>query len=149
MDGDGMTETLKVKATLLTTAQIEGAWPAVKHMIEDALEHGTGRMDADDVLSLLKSGGMGLWVIINEEGTPEVLAALVTEMVDYPQKRVLDLSLMGGRRADLWLHILPQLETFAASAGCQQVQIHGRAGWGRVTGYPETARVFVKEVSDG
>lgn len=142
---------LSCKPWLIERSAIAGAWPAVKHMVEAALAQSAGRLDADDVLELLTSGGMQLWALITSEGEPEVAAVLVTEIMDYPRKRVLDLSLMGGSRMELWLDALPVLEQWAAQQGIHQVQIHGRRGWARVTGYPERGALLVKEIggSDG
>ena len=137
---------LACKPWLIERAAIEGAWPAVKHMVEAALSDSLGRLDADDVLELLRDGGMQLWAMVTADGEPEVVAVLVTEIIDYPRKRVLDLALMGGARMDLWLSALPVLEQWAAQQGIHQLQIHGRRGWARATGYPERGAVLVKEI---
>lgn len=142
---------MSCKPWLLERAAVAGAWPAVKHMVEAALAQSAGRLDADDVLELLTSGGMQLWAMVTADGEPEVVAVLVTEIIDYPRKRVLDLALMGGERMELWLDALPVLEQWAAQHGVNQVQIHGRRGWARVTGYPEHGAIMIKEIgaSDG
>ena len=125
---------MKVKPWLIATNAIDGTWPAVKHFIEKALVESSGRINADDVLKQLKDGGMQLWMLVTAEGEPEVVAVLVTEIIMYPRKSVLDLSLMAGDRMDLWLDSLPLLEQWAQTQGVDQVQIHGRSGWARVAG---------------
>lgn len=137
---------MRVKPWLISTEQVSGAWPAVKHFVERALEHGLGRLGVDDVEAQLREGGMQLWTLITSEGEPEVLAVLVTEIIDYPSKRVLDLAFMAGDRMDLWLAALPALEAWAVTQGIDQVQIQGRPGWERVTGYPRAAVVLVKDL---
>ena len=139
---------LKCKPWLIERSAIAGAWPAVKHMIDAALVESAGRLDADDVLALLGEGGMQLWAMVTSDGEPEVVAVLVTEIIDYPRKRVLDLALMGGERMELWLDALPVLEQWAAQQGIDQVQIHGRRGWARVTGYPECGAILIKEIGE-
>ena len=140
---------LKCKPWLIERSAIAGAWPAVKHMVEAALVESAGRLDADDVIALLSDGGMQLWAMVTSDGEPEVVAVLVTEIIDYPRKRVLDLALMGGERMELWLEALPVLEQWAAQQGVNQVQIHGRRGWARATGYPECGAIMIKEIGGG
>ena len=135
-----------VKPWLIGLEAIEGAWPAVKHFVERAIAEGTGGITPDDVLEQLRSGGMQLWALITADGEPEVVAVLVTEVIDYPRKRVLDLALMAGDRMELWIDSLPVLEKWAVANGVDQVQVHGRKGWERVTGYPARAVLLVKEL---
>lgn len=137
---------MRVKPWLISTDQVAGAWPAVKHFVERALADGPGRITADDVEEQLRAGGMQLWTLITSEGEPEVLAVLVTEIIDYPRKRVLDLAFMAGDRMELWLAALPALEAWAVTQGIEQIQIQGRPGWERVTGYPRTAVVLCKDL---
>ena len=89
---------------------------------------------------------MQLWALITADGEPEVVAVLVTEIIDYPRRRVLDLALMAGDRMELWIDSLPVLERWAVANGVDQVQVHGRKGWERVTGYPVRAVLLVKEL---
>lgn len=137
---------MRARPWLIATDAVDGAWPAVKHFVERALAEGAGRLSADDVLEHLRAGGMQLWALVTEEGEPEVVAVLVTEMMQYPSKRVLDLALMGGDHMEEWLDALPVLEEWARGQGIDQIQVHGRRGWKRVTGYPETAVVLVKDL---
>jgi len=137
---------MRVKPWLIERNAIDGAWPAVKHFVERAVASGLGRIDADDVKAQLLEGGMQLWALVTAEGEPEVLAVLVTEIMQYPRKRVLDLALMAGDRMDVWLEALPLLEEWAAAHGIDQVQIHGRKGWERVTGYPARGVSLVKDI---
>ena len=153
---------MKVKPWLIATNAIDGTWPAAKHFVEQALAESSGRINADDVLEQLQSGGMQLWMLVAAEGEPEIVAVLVTEIISYPRKTVLDLSLMAGDRMDLWLEALPLLEQWAFEQGADQVQIHGRSGWARVAGlrrksfenvqgYEPSSVVLLKELeeSDG
>ena len=139
---------MKYGAYLVPTAAIEKAWPDAKPFIERALAFGTGRREPDDVKQQLKDGDAALWFVYVVD-SDEIHAAAVTEIIDYPRKRVLDLALMAGVGLAEWLALLGKLEDWARGLGCHQIQIHGRAGWGRVTSYPEAARVYVKELCDG
>jgi hypothetical protein len=142
---------VRIGAKPITRDEVESAWPGIKGYVAEALAHGTGRMGPDDVLRYLVSGEMQAFIVFDADAA-KLLAVLVTEVMDYPTARVLDLALCAGERLDLWISALPWLEGFAKQAGCTQMQVHGRAGWSRVLaprGFREAARVLLKGVRHG
>ena len=92
----------------------------------------------DDVLDLLKSGDAQLWT------DPE--AAVVTEIVIYPRKKVLRAWLASGKYEGI-RRIEDRVIPWAKGYGCQEIQIVGRLGWRRrLKDYRECAVTMTKEI---
>jgi hypothetical protein len=111
-------------------------WERCGDYIEDALEYAQFSHTLEDVLRVVLAGDAQFW--------PEANAALVTEIIDYPQRRTLRFWLAGGD-----LETLRDLEVAAIewskTWGCSASEIVGRRGWVRaLQGYEEAATVGVK-----
>jgi hypothetical protein len=84
----------------------------------------------DDVLMLALARRVQVWVV-KKKGVD--IAALLTEIVDYPQKRVVRIIFGAGKEADNWMHLIRDVVIpWGKSQGCRAIQIDGRPGWKRV-----------------
>lgn len=104
-------------------------------------------MDLDSLRALLDSGSLTLWVVL--EG--EILAmAFMTQVVNYPTLKTLEVVWGVGRGMDEWLPLLlSALENFAARGGLDAVDICGRKGWERPLapfGYEYMSSRYIKKV---
>lgn len=98
-------------------------WEHCKDWIASALEYADGTHNLEDIRVAVASGQMQLW--------PHDRGCAVTEIVLYPQKKVLHVFLAGGE-LDAIIGGLSDLEKWAISQGCASVTLMGRKGWGRV-----------------
>ena len=90
--------------------------------IEAALSHGGGTHDFEHIAEGIYRGTMQLW--------PAPKGCLVTEIVVYPKKKVLNVFLGGGeleQLADMHSDVIQ----FAKAHGCTAASISGRKGWQR------------------
>jgi len=107
--------------------------------IEAALAHNGGTHSFDDVAAAIGTGVMQLW--------PAPRGCLVTEIVAFPRKTVLDVFLGGGeldQLADMHRDVI----AWAKTQGCTEAVITGRRGWVRAFkkhGWAEQSTVLVKE----
>jgi hypothetical protein len=123
--------------------------PIVIPMLAPSLAQDGWKVGVEDLRGLLESGGMELWICQDTE-TLEVIAALATEIHDYPRARVFSLAFCGGKDMERWAPWIDALEGIAAARGCTHVRIPGRKGWGRVfEGYREVHRIYEKALSWG
>ncbi len=127
--------------------QVSGVWPAVSGYVERALEYNPGRLLLEDVESFCLNGQMLLFVIwsVMEE---RILGVIVCEVEEYPRARVFNLAQCAGDEMVRWVHLVNEFEDIARQLGCTQIEVVGRSAWGRVLGWPEVCRNFVKELSD-
>ena len=90
--------------------------------IEAALVYSGGTHTFDDVADMIKTGRLQLW--------PAPKGCLVTEILVYPRKTVLNVFLGGGdldQLADMHGDVI----AWAKAQGCTAATIQGRKGWER------------------
>jgi len=88
--------------------------------IEAALEYSGGTHNFEDVAKAIVEGRMQLW--------PSPRGCIVTEIVVYPRKTVLNVFL-GGGELDQLLDMHSDVTDWAKSYGCEALTITGRFGW--------------------
>jgi len=118
-------------------------WPDVNGFILKALKYSDGKYNLSDIKEGIESGRMQLFIAV--DNFP--IAAAVTEITDFPQKRVLSITLVGGERMEEWLHLMNQLEAWAKDAGCEQIELFGRPGWEKVLGWDKTYTALKKDLN--
>lgn len=91
--------------------------------IEAALAYGGGTHTFEDVRDGILSGRMQLW--------PSPRGCAVTEIVQYPRKRVIHCFLAGGE-LDQIIDGIESVIAWGKSQGCESLTISGRNGWAKV-----------------
>ena len=96
------------------------------------------RQSIDDVRELVESGKAQFWY--------DITAAVVTEILQFPRKRVLHCWLAAGDYDGI-RRIEARVIPWAKESGCDEMQIVGRMGWRRrLKDYTERAVVLTKEI---
>ncbi len=77
-----------------------------------------------------------------------VESAVITEIAQYPQKKICRYFLAGGNNMDNWLEpIQKEIEKFAKHNNCNSIEVAGRKGWARkLKGYEQKIYLFSKEL---
>ena len=116
-------------------------WNEVEPLIKKALDD---CYTTDDILKGLINNSFQLFISWNNK----VESAVVTEVADYPQKRVCRYFLAGGSNMNNWLEPIQQeIEKFAKFNNCQTIEVAGRKGWARkLKGYEQKVYLFNKEL---
>lgn len=123
--------------------------PVAIPLLAPALARDGWKVGVGHLRGLFESGGMQLWICLDTQAH-QVIAALATEVLEYPQARVLSLAFCGGEQMERWAGWIEALEDVAKTGGCSAVRIPGRKGWERVfPGYEERLRVFEKQLQRG
>ena len=105
--------------------------------IIDALRYAHNSHTYEQVIEIVKRGDAQLWALRD--------SAIVTEIIDYPQRRTLRFWLAGGNMKTL-LEVEPKIRKWSILYRCEAVEIIGRKGWEKVMkDYEPTAIVLVKE----
>ena len=117
-----------VKVVLVTEDDIDFIWEECEPLIDSALKHSEGELTSSDVYEQLMNNSMQLWIAM-EHG--ETIAAMITQVISYPRKRVLRVITLGGKDGsglDRWYIFLDMVEGFALKTGCTALEAWTRKG---------------------
>lgn len=87
-----------------------------------ALEYSQGSHSLEDVINGIESGEFQLW--------PGETSTVVTQIIKFPQKKVLHVFLAGGNQEEL-KEMDPYVVQWAKEQGCSAITFTGRVGWAR------------------
>jgi hypothetical protein len=90
-----------VRIAGLEAQHVYAWWPKVKEYVEKAAVKGPGHLDIDELYNGCEKGYYQLWLIIRD---PDVIGCGITQIVDEPYRRVLEIVAIGGRELKDWLH---------------------------------------------
>ena len=88
--------------------------------IEAALEYSGGTHEFSDIVEGIGKGYLQLW--------PTPKGCIITEIVVYPKKRVLNIFLAGGE-LDQILDMDNDVKAWAKEQDCEAAIMAGRLGW--------------------
>lgn len=134
---------MAVDAYMAPRDSVHLLWPGVAKMIEEAYTFADEIMPPD-ILDQLRSGHRQLWIVWDGR---QVLAAVMTRIVQLRSCKACQITAAGGKEADAWKHLITLIEDFARYEGCRKVTIEGRPGWERLfPAYRRTRVVIEREV---
>lgn len=124
---------------------IEHWWPLIVPFLATFVGH---RYLAEHVKAALEKGLLQCWLVMQGH---IVCAACLTEIINYPLSREMDIKMMTGSGVETWLYLLDSLEKFAIAEGCVRMTGKARCGWSRLTrgkGYRKTHEFIEKDLVD-
>jgi len=117
-----------VKVVLVNGEDVDLVWDECESLIDMALKHSEGELISRDVYDNLIDNTMQLWIAM-EHG--ETIAAMITQVISYPRKRVLRVITLSGKDGsglDKWYMFLDMIEGFALRTGCSALEAWTRKG---------------------
>ena len=118
-------------------------WAEVEPHLRRATDR-TGCYEPIDLLAAAIAGRMGIWVA---ERDGAIDAAIVTEIRQYPRRRVLEVPFIGGRNLRGWVKpLLDVLDAHGRAAGCSHIAGSDRKGWARVGGFTVAGVLLVRDL---
>lgn len=110
--------------------------PDLMKKLERAIVGGTHTIE--DVEQAIEHRTMQLW----EQGE----SAIVTQILQYPRIRSVEMFLMAGALSDL-KDLAQRVQEFAKEQGADRMQVGGRPGWERaLVGYESLGVFLVKDI---
>ena len=97
-------------------------------MLAKAAVHSEGELEPEDFIEPLSTGEMQLWVAY--EDNESIHAAMVTQFIQYPQKKILRIISVAGEDFK-WniTNFQEMIDSFALKYGCTAIELWGRKGW--------------------
>ena len=116
-------------------------WNEVEPLIKKALDD---TYTARDILDGLVKNSFQLFISWEDK----VESAVITEVIQYPQKKVCRYFLAGGSNMNNWLEPIQQeIEKFAKYNQCDAIEVAGRKGWLRkLKGYEQKIYLMSKKL---
>jgi hypothetical protein len=112
---------------------LDTVWHYAGPLVQKALEYADGKLALEDAYQSIKAREMQLWLPPG--------GVWVTRIVCYPRSKRLESIAAAGEWRD-WLKHGDVVLAWAKEQGCDAVELIGRPGWGRRTGFEEIHRVF-------
>ena len=133
----------RLKAHLLDPEDVEYVWDKVEPILARVVSRSEGELETEDILDLVTEGRMQLWIVAEDK---EIIAALVTQIITYPQKKVLRLVSLAGEDFNKFKHFLDMVQSFAIRKGCTALELWGRKGWKKLL--PEWKSEYIVYTKD-
>ena len=109
-------------------------WPQVAKVLKRSVATAEGKYEVDDLLDCILKDELVLWVVL-DTNNDEIIAAITTRLIEYPQGNAMALDWVGGTRMKEWLPIAhPIMVSYAEDHNCKYLEGYGRKAWGRLLG---------------
>lgn len=134
----------KLTFTFIQPETLPDVWGAVRGLVQAACDGSSGKYVPADIIRLLASRHMQLWIVSTEDAP---IAAVMTEIAVFPQRKVCRLLACTGEDFPSWLGFLDEIEAWARGHGCSAIEPLARPGWKRILkarGYAETHVILEK-----
>lgn len=139
-----------MKVSAVPKETVRYIWKDVERVLKKSVDTATGKVKLIDVLHGILNDTYVLWVVFDGE---EVIAAITTRIIQYPQRRSMALDWVGGSKMKEWQDMaIEKITDFAVSNDCQHLEGYGRKAWGRALKkhgfYPEYI-AYRMEINNG
>ena len=129
---------------------VDEVWKVVKNDIANALTRSNGYALSDHIKKWIKDQKMQLWILWDPETEQQnkYYGVVVTEVIQRPLQRCLNIKIMIGRHREKWQHLIKQIEDFAWQQNCDLLELVARPGWKKVLkpfGYTESHVLLEKK----
>ena len=136
-----------IEQVLIPTDKVKQVWSIVVKDIADALARSNAYARAEHIKKDILDNKMQLWILWDSE-TKEYYGVCVTEIIQRPLQRCLNIKIMKGRHRDKWQHLIKHVEEFAWENNCDLLELVARPGWKKVLkqyGYKESHVLLEKK----
>jgi hypothetical protein len=121
-------ESRMCQVALVEAEDVGMVWGEVSPLIEKALLHAEGELVPEDIKKHLDKGDLRLWVALENK---DVIAAMVTEIIQYPRKKIVRIITLAGKDMSMWYDFLPMIEGYAIRNNCSSLEAWTRKGMTR------------------
>lgn len=139
-----------IKLIYIPTDKIDEVWKVVQNDIANALNRSNGYALADHIKKWILEKKMQLWILWDQEAKIQnkYYGVVVTEIIQRPLQRCLNIKIMIGRHREKWQHLIKHIEDFAWRQNCDLLELVARPGWKKVLkpfGYTESHVLLEKK----
>ena len=127
--------------------EVPHVWDQIEPLLAKATPYSEGEVEAKDFAYLIINNEMQLWVSTEDKN---IIAAMVTQIVSYPRKRVLRIVALGVKDLrKMQEKFEPVLELFAIKAGCSALEAWTRRGLLRlIKDWKQSYIIITKDIKE-
>ena len=119
-----------IEVSMVPAEYVDTCWTKIEPFIEKAAEYTYGRYSASNLYDMVKDDDHQLWVAYDGG---DFKGIVLTNVMNYPQRRVLCMGFCGGIELKDWkTPMLNLLKRYAKDMGCDSIEAFGRPGWANV-----------------
>ena len=120
-----------IELIYVPTKSVNDVWALVKTDIANSLNRSNGYALADHIKEWISKEKMQLWILWDKEAAKEskYYGLVVTEIIQRPLQRCLNIKIMTGRHREKWQHLIKHIEDFAWLNKCDLLELVARPGW--------------------
>lgn len=119
-----------IEVSMVPAEYVDTCWNKIEPFMEKAVEYTYGRYTLNNIYDMAKEGDHQLWVAYDGN---DFKAAVLTNLMNYPNRRVLCMGFCGGVELSEWKDpMLSLLRRYAKDMGCDSIEAFGRPGWANV-----------------
>jgi len=121
--------------------KIDEVWEYAAPFLQKGLDYGPDKWGLDSIRQSLLDMKLQLFIVMQDK----MLAALVTDVTQYPLEKTLSVMCLGGENVELWIDkLLKTLEKWADEMGAT-FEVVGRPGWEKILDYKRVAVILRKQ----
>ena len=120
-----------IELIYVPTKSVNDVWALVKTDIANSLNRSNGYALADHIKEWILQDKMQLWILWDSQDK-KYYGVVVTEIIQRPLQRCLNIKIMTGNHREKWQHLIKQVEDFAWQNNCDSLELVARPGWKRV-----------------
>jgi len=119
-----------IEVSLVPAELIDICWRQSEAHMEKAAKFTYGRYTAADIYNCIKEYDYQLWVAFD---AGKIKGSVVTNIITYPQRKVLCMAFCGGENLKEWKSpMLDLLQRYAKDVGCDGIEATARKGWAKI-----------------
>lgn len=125
---DVQLRSVRLKIRLPKVDELTARWWQVGALLRRATDRSGGCYLPEDVLREVFANQVGIWLV--EDESDDLIACIVAGVRQFPQKRVVQISFVAGKRlAEWWPMFVETMDDLARASGATAVYAYGRPGW--------------------
>lgn len=137
-----------MKIIPLPPQEVPVFFPKIRPLIEKVMELTHGELTMEDLYRQLCEVKTILWIISDETYNPK--AFMITEVNQYPRKKVIRVLMLSGIEMAAWKEsVIKTLTIWGKKIGATGIEVIGRKGWERelqADGFKVIHTTLLKEI---
>ena len=121
-----------IELVFVPKEKINDVWAIVENDIQAALNRSDNYANSGHFKQNCKKGLFQLWIIWDQKDQNKYYGVSVTEIIQRPLQKCLNIRIMTGKHREKWQHMIKLLEDFGKKEKCDKMELIARPGWEKV-----------------